>query len=284
MRREMFKIIFHLSKKQPWLDEVVDPLNSLLFDECQDNEERELILNLIERFTYIEDNKFREYLKSMANDIIKIPGLDFDSTQIVGIAGDSNSDSSQYILYGLKSILSKLNCSITKFETNFQKACGNCQKNNLSTIILVDEFVGTGQTVLGRIKKIKEQFVQVKMDEHCYKIHVTSLVATEQSVEFLKERGIDINVQILLKKGIDDYHSNSEAQKLKERMINLENRCLSKKYNNTNMPSLGYGQAQAVYYRQDINVPNSVFPIFWWNKNANNQNRNVLIHRNMEDA
>lgn len=280
----MFNIIFHLSKKQPWLDKVVEPLNQLLFDECQDNEERELILNLIDRFTYIEDNECWEYLTSMANYIIKIPGLDFDSTQIVGLAGDSNSDSSQYILYGLKGILGQLDCSITKFETNFQKACGNCKKYNLSTIILVDEFVGTGQTVLGRIKKIKEQFVQVKIDEPSYKIHVTSLVATEQGVEFLKERGIDINVQLLLKKGIDDYHSNSEAKKLKERMINLENRCLSKKYKNTNMPSLGYGQAQATYYRLNINVPNSVFPIFWWNKNANNQNRKVLIHRNMEDA
>ena len=278
----MFKIIFNLSKKQPWLDDAENALNSLLFDECQSDEERKLILELIERFTYIEDDNFRKYLKLMALDIKQIPQLDVVSSQIVGLAGDSNSDSSQYIVYGLKSILGKENCLIKKFEVNFQKAFGNFKKDNYSTIILVDEFIGTGQTVLGRINRIKAQFNASHIDENCYKIYVKSLVSTEQGLKFLKQNKIDVTTQILLKKGIDDYYTNSEAELLKKRMIDLENRCLSSNYQGKDMPSLGYGQTQALYYRQDINVPNNVFPIFWWKKSANANDRNVLIFRNMD--
>ena len=43
--------------------------------------------------------------------------------------------------------------------------------------------------------------------------------------------------------------------------------------------SWGYGHAEALYCRQFGNIPNSVFPIFWWNKNIDGSERKSVFTR-----
>ena len=42
---------------------------------------------------------------------------------------------------------------------------------------------------------------------------------------------------------------------------------------------LGYKQSEAIFCRKFKNIPNNVFPIFWWKRYADNSNRKTLFTR-----
>ena len=62
-------------------------------------------------------------------------------------------------------------------------------------------------------------------------------------------------------------------------MKNLEIRLLADKISDNNMPSLGYGEIEALYKRENGNTPNNVFPIFWWPRDKNELKRSTIMTR-----
>ncbi|BDS18792.1 hypothetical protein KAM546c_00530 [Enterobacter roggenkampii] len=151
----------------------------------------------------------------------------------------------------------------------------------LKDIILVDEFVGSGKTVIDRVKTIKTQFKNDNIDD--FTIQVKVLASTKQGLLKIREQGIKITSQLVLNRGISDYYSSPIAEEKIDRMLELE-KILSAEYNGRERPSLGYGKAEALYYRENTNLPNSVFPIFWWAEYLNKKERETLLFRSMGDA
>lgn len=285
MKKSFFKIMFNLQKQQPWIAEKESELESLLYKDCNGCDEKILmILDLIERFTHLTTEKYREKLKEIACDIVTVPNLNDYDTQIVALAADSSSDSSQLVLYELKKILEDMGWRHHKTTNRFGD-CYKTQKRNPqhSNIILIDEFVGTGSTVINRVNSIHKQYLgkEIKFN----KIHVKVIASTHIGKENIEGQNIDFSSQIILNKGISDYYKeNNEVNKHIKHMLDLES-LLSEKFNDREMPSLGYGSTESLYCRQDGNTPNSVFPIFWWPfyKNTTKQ-RNTLLTRAMGDA
>jgi hypothetical protein len=45
------------------------------------------------------------------------------------------------------------------------------------------------------------------------------------------------------------------------------------------LPSMGHGEAEALFFIKDGNAPNSNFPIFWWPEDSKNNQRNTIMKR-----
>ncbi|WP_407298979.1 phosphoribosyltransferase-like protein [Morganella morganii] len=282
MRRDVFRILFELTHKQPWLMNKQDILEHLLYDECNDDETRELLIELINRFEYLDTDRYQELMRLITLEIVTEPELHEKSTLIAAMSIGSGVDSGQAIIYSLKVLLQEQQWTGHLAINDAMQACKTFNKNaQLHDIILVDEFVGSGQTVLGRVKAIKEQFKNSKIDS--FTIRVKVLAATMSGILNVRSQGIDITSQIIIKKGISDFYPEEESLRKIDLMVNIEE-ILSKEYNERALPSLGYGQAEALYYRKDTNLPNSVFPIFWWSEYKNKKKRNTLLIRAMGDA
>lgn len=274
--------MFSLTSKQPWLDGKEDILEHLLFEECQKDETRELLIDLIQRFEFLDNDRYLYLMRQIALEIVTEPNLYEQSTLITAMSIGNDVDSGQAIIYSLKALLQEQQWINHKSINDAMQSLKTFKRNApLRDIIIVDEFVGSGQTVIGRVRTIKEQFKDANITD--YTIRVKTLAATEKGISNINSEGIEISSQVIIKKGISDYYEKDVAQIKIDQMLELE--CLlSRSYNDRELPTLGYGEAEALYYRKDINLPNSVFPIFWWSEYLNKKARKTLLVRAMGDA
>lgn len=281
MKKEMFNIVLGLVKKQPWLESKLHELEHILYMDCKNERSLALILEVLDRFFYVNHTKYHSLISDLAYEIATLPNINDDNTQIVAMAADSNADSSQEVIYNLKPIMEELGWRNHIVVNRFSLAFKSFKTHGHKNIILVDDFIGTGKTVLGRIKEIKAQFSTTNITD--YKIRVMVLVSTQSGLDNLVANGVEVTSITTIKKGIDDYYDETTAEINRQLMLEVES-SLSKEYNGRLMPSLGYGNAQAAYCRENANTPNSVFPVFWWPIAADGSERKKLLVRAMGDA
>ncbi len=282
MNKRMFRILFKLQSSQPWLNDCEDALEKLLYSDCSADVHRNLMIELINRFEYLSNEKYSSILGDLAEDIGTDPDLSDQSTQIVAMSADDKADSSQYVLYGLKPFLEKMDWRSYKQVNTFGHAYRTYKKsNNYKNVVLVDEFVGTGKTVLSRVKQIKRDFQDNGVIDFLIKVKV--LVATKRGQDNIQSEGIEISPRITLKRGISDYYPPEVVDRMIKFMREMEE-LLSDEYNGRSLPSLGYGQLESLYCRENGNTPNNVFPIFWWPFYQDGRLRNTLLTRAMGDA
>lgn len=283
MKQKNFKILFHLTKNQPWLEDKVEELQKLLFLDCKTSEEQELILELLERFTHVSNKEFVGLINTLVEDIATDPTLKDETTQIVAMTGDYSSDSAQFVTYALKAPLEEVKWRDHITVTNFQLTYRQFKKfgKKHTNIILVDEFVGSGQTITNRVSRIKKLFSDNGIDN--ISVSVKVIAASSVGIKIAKESGVDLTAYLVVEQGISGHYDNTEITKKLELMGRLES-ILSTSYKNRPLPRLGYGGTESLYTRDDGNTPNSVFPIFWWPFYEDNTDRTTLLIRAMGDA
>ncbi|MBY6017893.1 hypothetical protein KUW04_08895 [Halomonas denitrificans] len=282
MNQNNFRMVFNLTRKQPWLEDKFSTLDSLLYNECQSDAERDLIVDLLHKFTYISASNYSSLTNELAESIVSDPDLTDDTTQIVSMTADYNSDSGQFVLYWLKPILERLGWRDHITVTNFQRSLRAFNKNNNKhvNIVLVDEFVGSGKTVEGRVSRLrqiyKEQGIEIT-------VRVKVIVSSTVGIKLINDKKIPFETMIEINRGISDNCDSATAKTKISTMIQLES-LLSSNYNDRPLPSLGYGGTESLYVRDDGNTPNSVFPIFWWPIFSDGKSRETLLTRAMGDA
>ena len=146
----------------------------------------------------------------------------------------------------------------------------------MKQIILVDEFIGSGITLIKRL-----EYLQKNSDLNDCQIKCCFMAGMESTINYIRnDLAVEIFCPLVLKKGISEkYETNESLERIKNmKMIETKLDQLSEKY------SLGYNQAEALYSAEgvDFNTPNSVFPIFWWPK-ANNSDRKTILNRYQKD-
>tara|TARA_R110002050_G_scaffold34959_1_gene88138 strand:+ start:3825 stop:4676 length:852 start_codon:yes stop_codon:yes gene_type:complete len=283
MNKEKFRIIYHLLKTQPWLDEQEEELISLLFEDCKTDEQRQLVLELLNKFTHISHEKFSELINELVEAIVTEPGITSSNTQIVSMTADYNSDSGQFVLYALKGALERLGWRDHLSITNFQRSYREYKKNGEvhKNIILIDEFVGSGKTAVNRAETLSKLYKDQGVDGVTIKIK--AIASSEIGIKHIKDNNLHIESLLVLNKGISNSDNEDEIPQKLTLMNELES-MLSTIYEGRQLPKLGYGKTECLYSRADGNTPNSVFPIFWWPILANQTPRKTLLVRAMGDA
>lgn len=280
MERSEFNILFDICMKHQWLSAKKEALSHLLFVDCEDIDARNLVMQLIDKIHYISDMEYNALLKSLAENIIQTED-DPKKIQIVAMTGDSGADSAQAVIYSLKSILGQKEWDGYLFVNRYDHSYKEAGRKDFqhTKIILVDNFIGTGDTVIGRIKRIRDQY-KGKTIEICVKV----IFSTDFGKKRLEKEGIDLYmVYEPLKKVIDDFYDLEQATLFKQKIKEIESKFLQN-YEGRDLHSLGYGEGQIALAIQDVNTPNNVLPIFWWKYYSDMEKRPVVLHRAMGDA
>lgn len=131
-----------------------------------------------------------------------------------------------------------------------------------STVVLLDDFIGTGETALSAIREITSKGIEIN------RLVVVTIAAHEIGIKALEENNIPIYFGQSISKGITDYYQEPVIQQKLSLMRDME-----KKYQVSSNLSLGYCQSEALISL--INTPNNTFPIYWYGE-RNGRNRNSI--------
>ncbi|WP_122218330.1 phosphoribosyltransferase-like protein [Pseudomonas syringae group genomosp. 7] len=278
--KENFNTILNLIARQPWIGDKTSELSHMLYEECKCASSREMLIKILDNFSYLSAQDYSEKLNTLAEEVMSEDGYE-DNAQIVAMAADSGPDSSQELLYNLKYIFAKKEWHSFCGVNTFGAALKNYKKTGRKKIYVIDDFVGSGQTVIGRHKALTSVFRNAEVED--FSISFKVLVSTLHGIEAVRATGIEISAQLIIKKAIDGFFSEEVAADYRSLMDALESG-LSQSHEEIELPKLGYNGAQAAYCREAANTPNSVFPIFWWPFYIDSKKRKTMLHRAMRDA
>jgi len=273
--REQFNKILQLYNVQPWLQKKEDELFDLL-GLCSNIAEQGLIFDLLIKFKYLTSSDISEYYEKIVEQVVESWKLDPNETQIVAISCDDNPDSGQAILWFLKYYLVKYSLSGFKLLNIFWKAIKHVEQR--PNIVLVDEFAGTGTTVINRYKWLRNS-IPAKYEYNIFVCIIASMLNAKNNIE---DHGIELFTPLVLQKGIKHNYEGKKRKKAYRNMYKLELK-LAEEVEDIRLPNLGWGFAEALYAQQYANAPNSVFPIFWWPKLNDGSIRNTILRRLMSD-
>lgn len=272
MKKEDFNKYYKLLPKQSWLAEKEEEIICLI-NTCTDYSHTRLIFDLLERFHYVNREIFRTYLELIANYIVYETKFDKERTQIVATTMDSDPDSSQWILHELKPFLTEKGWNNVKMTTHFHRGVRKLNREGLNQLVLVDEFIGSGRTVDVRINYLKKH---AKVE---YQIRACFLAGMEHGIQRVDKNFEDFRCFLRLKKGISETYEGARRDEAIKDMTLLEGFLLPE-INNKKLADyhLGFNQAEALYSSYG-NVPNSVFPFFWWPYNDRSVSRYPILTR-----
>lgn len=142
---------------------------------------------------------------------------------------------------------------VEKFTSEFVQAT-NLEKSH---IVLVDDFIGTGETALGAIEYIHELYPELRDNS---KISILSIVAMQQGKQAIEQTGATTYASIICTRGIADNYTGGALAEAHNKMNAIEQTLKGLK------PQFhfGYGQCEALVCME--RCPNNTFPIYWYTK------------------
>lgn len=272
---DLFTKIFSLVVKQSWLADYTHEIDSL-FKECENDDQVDLLSDLLHRFTYFGTEEEESAIAQIADGVVGL-GLPASKVQVVALSADDDADSGQAVLYALKGQFARRRFDDVKLVNTFGKAQRYVEDR--PNVILVDEFVGTGRTLKGRLSTLVRDFKNNKGIADA-KLYVFAYAGMRAALDEILAEGLCEKVHFVsvLSRGISDWHSDAAAALVA--MGALESKLLPVCHG-VDLPLLGDGQCEALYGRRGGNCPNSVFPVFWWPMDADRGSRSPLLTRKL---
>lgn len=247
-----------------------------LLSTCPDDESRQMIYNLLINFSEMNEDIYNLALIELKNHIIS-KNIPPESIGIIATSQDNEPDSSQEVAQSFKLTWALDGNPPVSIKNSFKARNSLIRKENKRHIFLLDDFIGSGKTCRSRYTVLKNEFKDIT-DLHIYFCFIAGM---QHAIKALQEEGIDIYCAYTMRKGISECYSNPQdiAFHLAQ-MKNLEG-SLAPQINETLLSehTMGYGMAEALFCRRYQNIPNNVFPIFWWKKDINENKRNTLYTR-----
>jgi hypothetical protein len=240
---------------------------------CKSDDEYAVVKHLVENLIVLSSPQFAKQIDLLVASINKIGEKGDKEIAVVAMAWDDKPDSSQHLVQVLKSRFDRY----SKVRL-FNSVPSFCKKNNIETYptyVLVDDFSGTGKTIDTRLAYIEKaaEARGVATDPHA-----CILFGMEKAYTNLAAKWPNSIFCTTLKPGLSGYFSGQELEDKVANVKRLEEE-LAPIIDETTMPSLGHGQAEALFFIKEMNAPNSNFPIFWWPEDANGEKRVTLMNR-----
>lgn len=228
---------------------------------------------LIGRVTFLTSDDFDNLIYEMAEYIDQTFAL--ESTVICAATANHEKDSGQKVLYDLCSALglfghTKLR-TVNRYDHVFRKS-----GVDITDVVLIDEFIGTGRSLLGRVTTMRNQFNSGK--KSVPKFHGLAVAGMSEGLRGIAHGFETLGVCTSLLKGIQGMALRNHMTGEYALMALLEDHLCST-IDGKELPRLGDGACEALYSRSLGNCPNSVFPIFWWSRDSSGRIRNPLFPR-----
>jgi hypothetical protein len=261
----------------PWIGSSTVRLNRIeaLLQEAQASagiQGSDLVHRLIRRFTFLSSDEYENMLLLIAQYIAD--NFDLATTILCATTADRHKDSAQKVLYDLTSTFALIGeykvRAINRYDA-IQR-----EKTAFETVILIDEFIGSGQSIVGRVDAIVRSFLHAKKIPPL--VHAIAIAGMSDSLRVIAHRFSSLNVCVALPKGIAHIAAATERLHEYRTMFTLEASLAPTSHGET-LPSLGFAQCEALYSRQNGSCPNNVFPLFWWPELLGNVPRAPIFPR-----
>jgi hypothetical protein len=280
LNTSLYKKFFRLARQKSW---ITKPRHEdaffALVDNCSREQDIELLIELLERFHYLTQENVAIHLDGMLDSAFEQWLFPPSETQIVASHPSTDPDSSQFIMQMLKPALRRKELKVGKTCNKLFDAVQHC--DTFPHILIVDEFVGTGRTMVKRVKNLESRIEQRMSDTKKHvgiKIGVVTIAAMKAGANFLRDNEILFSCQLELSRGISDQFEEPMLTEFSNSMRRLESE-LAQEIDGNKLPSFGSGEAEALYAIEESNIPNSVFPIYWWCKDKHMRVRKTHFDR-----
>jgi hypothetical protein len=280
LNKALYKKFYNLARQKTW---ITKPRHEdaffALVDNCSSEQDIELLFRLFERFHYLTQEDVTAHLSGMMDSAFQQWLFPPSATQIVASHPSTDPDSSQFIMQMLKPVLRRKELTVGKVFNKLFDAVNYC--GTFPHILIVDEFVGTGRTMFKRVNDLKSRIKQKVSDSKKpvdIKIGVVTIAAMKAGADFLRDNEILFSCQLELSRGISDQFVEPMLTDFSNSMRRLESE-LAPEIDGHKLPSFGRGKAEALYAIEESNIPNSVFPIYWWCKDKHMRVRKTHFDR-----
>ncbi|MDH2208670.1 phosphoribosyltransferase [Empedobacter sp. GD03644] len=220
-------------------------------------DEYDLFIELLKNFNWIDINNYYSIYFKLMRELISNLGIKNKNLFVFPIIKkkhEFNVKSGSFVIYLLKSILDKIDTDNNyKFEDiNNYESLRKTKIKPSDVIILVDDFIGSGETFLECIDEIKKVNNSLLGN-----IKVLTLAVKKDTLDtVLKSYNVYYELEIM--KGITDYNSIVNAPIKKDLMRAIEKRIFNIGYNQF---SLGFNESESLISL--ARTPDNTFPIFW---------------------
>lgn len=224
-------------------------------------EQQNFIIKLSERFLHIGTEKYAQELIPTVERLRKdYPSSLLLFAQCLPESERGHLKSSAAVLYQFRGNSIKTSINLGKHTvcaSDIKNYLCNLEKGQFK-VVLVDDYIGTGDTALDAIEYVKK-VSPYPIDNT--DIVVLCIVAMKAGVEKLNAEGIQVYCSHEESKGITDYYDGDELEKASSLMHSIEKII---KVNDQNI--FGYSQSEALVCME--RCPNNTFPIYWLPKKA----------------
>lgn len=265
LAEKYFIELISVFKEQNWdIEESTDGENSVFdtfckrLEELESDADRELMLELTRKYLVVNLEEYGKYMVDVFRKFTDRNKDKIGKTDVIHMFPVQDKD------YPAKTKSGNVMCYL--FQGNLMRRFDEFRnkririietfdglekyKEDIECLLLVDDFVGTGDTILGCINLIEEKGVKKE------RIKALTLVMQEQGRNAVEEYGVEIYSAVLRNKAITDNYSIEEAEKKIAQMKNVGKRIKAKKE-----LYLGYKESEGLVSM--IKTPNNTFPFYW---------------------
>ena len=264
------KYIFELAsifKEKGWIIEESTDDEYSIFDlfcerlqSLESDSDRDLIMELTKNYLVVNVDEYCKYLMKVFKNFIEDNKYlldDLDTIHIFPIQDKDYFDKTKsgniicYFLQGIPfrkfSVFRDKRVRLIETFSGLEK-----HKDEIKTLILVDDFVGSGDTALACINTKKKKGITKD------KINVLTLVLQECGKKAVEGYGVPIYASVIKNKAISDNYEHKEAEKKVEQMKKISKQIRVKEHN----LYLGYKESEALVTMNK--TPNNTLPFYWY--------------------
>lgn len=255
-----------------WLNNKYDALYDLW---ClgENNEQKNLIKDLIRNFLFIDYDTLDSDCLKLVYQMETTWSLKPNNTIVAAVCDKNKPDGSQMLMQLIKNKFS-FEWQEYNFFNSFPSAVQSLKSDQ--NIVIVDDFIGTGNTMKRKLCYLDKIILNKGLQN--IKIFIISIAAMEFARCVFDDTQYSYHSIYWLKKGISDYYIGDDLVRATENMNVLESK-LGEPKANIKIPHFGYCRSESLFAIGSFNIPNNVFPIFWWSALKDNYFRKTIFRR-----
>ncbi len=219
-----------------------------------DEEEKQIISELIEKFDYYSENNIVEIIKELCDLAIKELGISNDNSVVSVIRkpnGILNSSYEYWMLHQFYSGLSK------KIYYDSLDNIADEIWGNISNIVFIDDCSGTGEQFVKFLKRQNKDFSGKR-------IYFFVIEIMEEAQNVIEKYAHEENIEIV----IIPHKVKEKALKNSDDIVKNKFTDMSRKQKIPDVSILGFKEAEALMAFHN-NTPNDTLGIFWYSTDKN---------------
>ena len=222
-------------------------------------EQRDLLLSLTENFLWVQESEYVKYFSKVFHSFITSyvfsRGKKIYFCPLLPEEDFGKSKSSVSLLYFIKAHLRAMQCKYTDFQITYVDAPNLVDVDLIKqeyTLCLIDDFIGTGETVISATKYFLDRKIEKDM------MAIISLVSMKEGISKLAAEGYNTYTNICCEKGLSVHRNASQIDLMKALESNIK---VAEDYR------FGYGGSESLV--RMMRTPNNTFPIYWLRNKKN---------------